>query len=348
MEFVDKNNLFNGNRFLIFGCGIAAIGFLKSYKISPDSILGFVESKKSTNKFSGEEGIFQFDGKPIFSIDEIASLDFDFIFIANQHYQTLKQTLEIGIPIEKIIITTQKVYEEFKRDNPSKKIRCAFTSVLTQKFQLKNSLNERFATFNEKTFLFSNDYVRLETLQLLADQIYQQNVQGEIAELGVFQGDFAQYLNQLFPDRALNLFDTFSGNTSDELNKSIAEGTLTQTASNILSSYFGDTSIDLVMSKMKYPNQIQIYKGFFPDTIPSEPKKFALVEMDIDLHKPTLAGLKYFYANLSIGGFIMLSCYNSFVVSDGLHCAVKDLEKEFGHIAKVPIPDEYGTLIITK
>ena len=281
-------------------------------------------------------------------MSELPTLDFDLIFIANQHYQTLKQTIDVGIPIEKIVITTQKVYEEFQRDNPSAKIQCAFTSVLTQKFQIQSCFNEQFINLDEKTFLFSNDYTRLTTLKLLADEIRNHNVQGEIAELGVFQGDFAQYLNQLFPNRILNLFDTFSGNTSDELKKSIEAGTLTQTASNILSSYFGDTSIDLVMSKMKYPNQIQIHKGFFPDTIPSEPKNFALVEMDIDLHKPTLAGLKYFYSNLNSGGYIMLSCYNSAILSDGTHLAVEDLEKEFDHVAKVPIPDEYGTLIITK
>ena len=58
MEFVDGKNLFKGNRFLIFGCGIAAIGFLKSYKISPDYLLGFVESKRSMNKFAGGGGHF--------------------------------------------------------------------------------------------------------------------------------------------------------------------------------------------------------------------------------------------------------------------------------------------------
>ena len=58
MEFVDGKNLFKGNRFLIFGCGIAAIGFLKSYKISPNYLLGFVESKSSMNKFSGGGAFF--------------------------------------------------------------------------------------------------------------------------------------------------------------------------------------------------------------------------------------------------------------------------------------------------
>ncbi len=49
------------------------------------------------------------------------------------------------------------------------------------------------------------DYTRIATLDLLAHEILQKNVKGEIAELGVYRGDFAKYLNQIFGDRSLHL-----------------------------------------------------------------------------------------------------------------------------------------------
>ena len=55
------------------------------------------------------------------------------------------------------------------------------------------------------------DYVRVATLELIAEEIKQQNVQGSVAELGVYQGEFSKYINQVFSQRKLFLFDTFKG-----------------------------------------------------------------------------------------------------------------------------------------
>ena len=55
------------------------------------------------------------------------------------------------------------------------------------------------------------DHVRLSSLELIADEIYTRGLAGNVAELGVFQGDFAQQVNRVFPDRKLYLFDTFEG-----------------------------------------------------------------------------------------------------------------------------------------
>lgn len=52
---------------------------------------------------------------------------------------------------------------------------------------------------------------RLATIRLLAKEIRQRCLPGEIAELGVHQGASARELNRLFPERKLYLFDTFQG-----------------------------------------------------------------------------------------------------------------------------------------
>jgi O-methyltransferase len=57
----------------------------------------------------------------------------------------------------------------------------------------------------------ASDYFRLSSLELAAYEIYANNIKGNVAELGVFRGDFAKFINMSFPDRKLYLFDTFEG-----------------------------------------------------------------------------------------------------------------------------------------
>jgi O-methyltransferase len=55
------------------------------------------------------------------------------------------------------------------------------------------------------------DYIRLSTLELISFEIVKKDLKGNVAELGVYKGKFARYLNHFFPDRKLYLFDTFEG-----------------------------------------------------------------------------------------------------------------------------------------
>ena len=280
-------------------------------------------------------------------MSELPNLDFDLIFITNRHYQTLEQTLNIGIPESKIYIASTTIFDEYNQKNPNGSIKFALASIFTQRIQTQKTLDEQVATLEDNFFLTSKDGFRVGTLQLIAKEIQNRNVEGEIAELGVFQGNFSKHLNQLFSDRTLNLFDTFEGfdskdETTDLQRNLIVDQTLTST------KFLRDTSTDLVMSKMKHPERVKIYKGYFPATIPSEEKQFALVSIDVDLYAPALEGLKYFYPRLSDGGFIMLHDYNESLFSKSIHQAVEEFEQKFGRVAKIPIADQHGSLIITK
>lgn len=63
-----------------------------------------------------------------------------------------------------------------------------------------------------KEYIYNtNDNFRLSSLELVANEIYKNNIKGNVAELGVFRGDFAKFINLSFPDRKLYLFDTFEG-----------------------------------------------------------------------------------------------------------------------------------------
>jgi O-methyltransferase len=104
------------------------------------------------------------------------------------------------------------------------------------------------------------DYIRLSTLELIANEINTNNITGEVAELGVYKGKFARYINRYFPDRKLYLFDTFKGfDKSDvvsEVQKNLSSG----------EQDFSNTSIDQVLSIMPHRDQCIVKEGFFPDT----------------------------------------------------------------------------------
>ncbi len=221
-------------------------------------------------------------------------------------------------------------------------------SVLTPKLCFKNFSNENTSSIDGNYFFTAGDYIRIGTLNLLAEEVTNQNIPGELAELGVFQGEFSKYLNELFPDRVLNLFDTFEGFAESDQKLELKQNFSQKQTLERANVSFRNTSIELVMSKMKNPQKIKIYHGYFPDTIPAEEKKFALVSLDCDLYQPILEGLKYFYPRLSTGGYIMIHDYNGIVYAGGVHQAVADFEKQTGHIIKIPIPDACGTLVIGK
>ena len=40
------------------------------------------------------------------------------------------------------------------------------------------------------------DYIRLATLELVSNEIHKKNISGNVAEIGVYKGKFARYINQ--------------------------------------------------------------------------------------------------------------------------------------------------------
>lgn len=184
------------------------------------------------------------------------------------------------------------------------------------------------------------DYVRYATLGLCYENIVLHNVKGNIAELGVYRGDFASRLNQLFFDRSLYLFDTFEGFSNTDIaiekQKEYSKG----------NQDFSKTSIDLVLKKMKYPDNCIIKKGFFPDTANDVSEQFCFVSIDADLYEPIYNGLQFFYPKLVKGGYIFVHDYNNESYK-GAKQAVIDYCSNKG-INFVPIPDSGGTIIITK
>ncbi|OOB79010.1 MAG: hypothetical protein BEN19_08255 [Epulopiscium sp. Nuni2H_MBin003] len=189
------------------------------------------------------------------------------------------------------------------------------------------------------------EYVRYRTLELLKGQIELYNVTGELAAFGVYKGGLAQKLNTLFPNRKLYLFDTFNVFEDKEL-----FGDIDEMGSDIddpeYQQYLKDISSTTILEEMPHKEKCVIKQGYFPNSLKGLEEIFALVSLDTGLYDDTYRGLWYFYPRLSQGGYIIINSYTN--LNLGVKRAITDYENKFGKLAKIPIPDLGGSIIITK
>jgi len=184
------------------------------------------------------------------------------------------------------------------------------------------------------------DYIRLATLELVSYEIEKKNLEGSVAELGVYKGKFARYLNQYFPTRSLYLFDTFEGFDKRDI---------VREKENQFSSGdqdFSDTSVEAVLKRMPHPQNCKPVKGFFPESAKGIEDPFVFVSLDTDLYEPIYNGLGFFYPRLVSGGYIFVHDFNNEAYK-GTREAVQKfcLEQKINFL---PLPDLGGSVIIMK
>ena len=335
-------------KILIFGMGTVADTYLHTYEDVSMSVVGFLESGESTCKGGGYRSGYQ--GKPVYSLSDLEVIDYDEIHIANSHYETVQQLWACGVEKSRIVFCYIGLLERYVEENGVLDIKFKLPAVLTSKFFHSGIFGDKIFSICENSMIVNNDYCRLGTLQLIIKEILERDIPGDTAELGVYKGDFAKYINFSFPDRKLYLFDTFEGFSKTEENENIEKGFSSR--KDIAHSFFADTSVQTVIDKMEYPDRVVICKGLFPESIPDEigaKTHFSLVSLDCDLYAPIYKGLEYFYPRLSEGGYIMLHDYNNDKFSAGIKKAVDEYERSHNiRMPKIPLPDEEGTLVITK
>lgn len=162
----------------------------------------------------------------------------------------------------------------------------------------------------------------------------------DVAEAGVYQGEFAQWINYYFPQRTLHLFDTFAGFDAKDLSVE-AENNYSEE----LEGHFKETSVELVMSRMPHPKRCIVHKGYFPDTAAHINRKFCFVNLDLDLYLPIYRGLHYFKNHMTTQGVILIHDYYSSGYK-GSRAAVEQFTAECnGIIRKLPIGDDASILL---
>lgn len=184
--------------------------------------------------------------------------------------------------------------------------------------------------------LFFDDPRRMN-LERAMREIYRNDIPGEIAEFGVYEGDFAKWMNLCFPEKNLYLFDTFSGfddRDIDDFEMKLSGRRLSY------GKFEGNANKreKLVLEKMNYDNVVHIKKGYFPDsTYDMEEIKYSFVHIDVDLYKPTKAGLEYFWPRMSPGGYIF--CHDLQAPTfPAARIAIKEFCEENG-VSYVPMND---------
>jgi O-methyltransferase len=184
------------------------------------------------------------------------------------------------------------------------------------------------------------DYIRLATLELVSHEIDRKKLEGSVAELGVYKGKFARYLNQYFPDRLLYLFDTFEGFDNRDI--------IREKQNNFSSGDqdFSNTSVEEVLQLMPHPQKCKPVKGFFPESAKDIEDRFVFVSLDTDLYEPIYNGLVFFYPRLVNGGYIFVHDFNNDAYK-GTRQAVEKFCLEI-KINYLPIPDLGGSVIIVK
>lgn len=235
-------------------------------------------------------------------------------------------------------------HQEIICQNPTKIFDTTFDEIIVASWTSYKEIIQILETdFNIPPHKINADYCKLaeNSRKIFLESFAKQNNQWHsadfsVAELGVFQGEFAKEINRYFPHNKLYLFDTFDGFDLRDLD---SEDTHIQE----LGSHLSNTSIDIVMKKMPNPQQVIIKQGWFPQSCYTDniegggdvvSKKFCFVNIDTDLHDSVIAGLEFFYPRMEKGGVILVHDYFSF-----FYTGVKKAVDTFCHKEKnTPIP----------
>lgn len=297
-------------KIFVFGAGAngkACQAYIERHKV--DEFAGFLDNDVNKRAIKDAEG----KELPLYRPEEITELQYDQIWISNSRRS---QVLEIEEQLRKLRVPKDKVFV-----------------LLDDQETLANVLSN----YNQYDELTDN---RVVWLRNFADYAKEKKLEGNVAECGVYVGEFSYFINKYFPDKTLYLFDTFEGFSERDLRVERSHN-----SEAFLKSMYNDQSLfaganeQIVLRRMPHPEKCVLKKGFFPETAVDVCDQFCFVNLDMDLYQPMLAGLRFFYGKMSAGGVILLHDYFHPELP-GVKQAVSEFEKERGiKLRKVPIGD---------
>lgn len=184
------------------------------------------------------------------------------------------------------------------------------------------------------------DIVRYSAIALAVTRIQREQVPGDFAELGVYQGELSTFIASIAPERTLHLFDTFSGFAPQDAASPAEAATDTR---------FRDTNVAAVRRRLgARAAHVVFHPGWFPDTATElDDEQFAFVMLDLDRYQPTLAGLQTFYPRMRRGGYLFLHDYNSPESDHGVARAVHEFLADKPELL-IELPDRGGSVVLRK
>ena len=127
------------------------------------------------------------------------------------------------------------------------------------------------------------------------------NLDGDIAEVGVYKGGSARLLAQTTASTAktLHLFDTFEGMPETDSQRDLHK-----------KGDFADTSLEAVRALLAGFNHVAFHQGFFPATAQGlESTKFCLAHIDVDIYRSVRDCCEFFYPRMVPGGILLFDDY---------------------------------------
>lgn len=324
---------------LIWGTGRLA-GKVVGKHIEPEQIAAFIDTHKKTEEYMG---------KKVITPGEAAGMEYDAILVANLFCNEIyKQCQECGIDLNKVIF----LYNNFTMSDinqdyvfAEKILGKEYAEIVKKRYHLVRGV-EAYGDLCLSDFgggYLESDYVRIKCFELAVKEIRKKKIPGDVAEVGVFRGEFAQYINYAFPDRTCYLFDTFDGFDANEALRELKKGNCT----DAFVEAYKQTNISTVLERMSHLEKIVIKQGFFPASLDGLDSTFAFVSLDVDFEDSIYAGLEYFYPRLTKGGYLFVHDYNSDL--SGVEKAVDHYEEAYQvSLCKMPLCDANGTLVVTK
>lgn len=323
----------------IWGTG-RLVGKVVGRYINLENVTGFIDNDRSKKEYMG---------KPVYHPEEMPQREYDAICVANLYAKEIYlQCQNIGISLNKVIFLYNNCgLRDMNKDYQFVEsiLGKEYTEIVRKRYHVVRGTEAYGDLFleEEKGAYYDTDYVRIKSFELAVKEIRKRKIQGAVAEVGVFRGEFAQYINQAFPDSTCYLFDTFEGFNANEALDELRSGNCT----NAFVEAYRQTNIGMVLGRMKFLDNIVIKQGFFPESLEGMEDNFIFVSIDVDFENSIYESLKYFYPRLCGGGMIFVHDYNSSLL--GVEKAVDRYESELRiRLCKMPLCDANGTLVIAK
>lgn len=327
------------DKIIIFGTGSVAEELFSYLDKDKVRVVAFVNSYKPFETFHGIR---------VISENEISQMDFDFVVIGSGYVEKIKIILKnVGVPDKKIVAYIYDDVNTYKRAASELVIffdreynRSNLYRWIKSGINIPSIYPAVFWDGLSSIIHLEKDYVREQTVTLLARRIQEGNIEGSVAELGVYKGDFTVIISRLFSDRRLYLFDTFEGfsekdvGLDQEINNKAGE-----------SQKFKDTSVEYVLDRI-YNKNVVIKKGYFPETFDIGNENFCFVSIDLNLEKPVYDALELFYPRMATGGYILVSDYYA-PFYKGSKNAVEEFHRKWD-VQFTPLADFYGSVLFCK
>ncbi len=142
------------------------------------------------------------------------------------------------------------------------------------------------------------------------------NLEGDIAECGVFQGGslvaMGLYLRQQGIKKLIYGFDSFGGFDPESVKRDLQLGGAPNDERH--ERGFRETSEETVLAKVNRfrLTNIKLIPGYFSHSLRkfSQPTSFCFVHLDVDLYDSYHECLEFFYPRMVSGGIVLLDEYN--------------------------------------